>query len=490
MPATKVTATARNAVFLAALAVSTLLVVANFVILHERARSQQSVAAVVNVSGRQRMLSQRTALLAQNLVLSKNPAERADLREELAQAIALFDRSHRGLTQGDPAMGLPRDLPPAASAIYFDAPAVLDKKVQQYSTELKSLVGTPDAELTPASPCAQNIHATAASGKLLNGLNAVVTAYQKDSEAKVAQLELLIWWVSGSTLVAVAVTFWLAFQCVRGEVRLRASLETRVQERTRSWALANAELQRSNSELEKFAYVVSHDLKAPLRAISSLAGWIAEDYTEVLDDEGRENLGLIVSRVQRMDDLIDGILCYSRAGRQKGRPEAVDSDRLARDVIELLAPPDNTTVRIEGTLPEVVYDCTQLGQVLQNLIDNGIKHMDKPEGEVVVSCHDDSRFWEFRVRDNGPGIPKEHFDRIFELFQTLKPRDELEAAGVGLAVAKRIVERHGGSIHVEPIVGEGIQFKFTVPKDCDQTKRSTSSAETDDARQEKTDSAG
>jgi len=277
----------------------------------------------------------------------------------------------------------------------------------------------------------------------------------------------MIWWVSGSTLIAVAVTFWLALLTVQGEVRLRAALETRVEGRTQSLALVNAELRRSNQELEKFAYVVSHDLKAPLRAISSLAGWIAEDYTSVLDDEGRENLGLMVSRVRRMNDLIDGILRYSRAGRQMGIPEPVDSGQLARDVIDLLAPPDNIAVRIDGTLPTVMYDRTQLEQVLQNLIGNGIQHMDKAKGEVVVSCHEYGRFWEFRVRDNGPGIPEKHFDRVFELFQTLKPRDELEATGVGLAVAKRIVERHGGSIRIEPTDGGGSQFNFTVPKDYD-----------------------
>jgi light-regulated signal transduction histidine kinase (bacteriophytochrome) len=367
---------------------------------------------------------------------------------------------------------------------------MLDKQVQRYLTELKVLVGTPDAELTLENPHAQFIHATAASGTLLTGLDAAVTAYQKDGEAKVSQLEFLIWWVSGSTLAAVAVTFWLAFLTVRGEVRLRASLEARVQDRTQSLALVNAELRRSNKELEKFAYVVSHDLKAPLRGISSLAGWIAEDYAEILDDEGRENLGLMVSRVQRMNDLIDGILRYSRAGRQMGRPESVDSGQLARDVIELLAPPDNVATRIEGTLPEVTYDRTQLEQVLQNLIGNGFKHMDKPVGEIVVSCQDNGHFWEFHVRDNGPGIPEEHFDRIFELFQTLKPRDELEATGVGLAVAKRIVERHGGSIHVERAAGGGSHFKFTVPKDCDHGKRAFLNADMDDARYDQTDLAG
>jgi signal transduction histidine kinase len=225
-----------------------------------------------------------------------------------------------------------------------------------------------------------------------------------------------------------------------------------------------AELKRSNEDLEQFANIASHDLKAPLRGISSVANWIAEDYAERLDDKGRKYLDLLVGRAERMTDMVDGILRYSRAGRSSIERELVDCDEMVRKVIDSLAPSENVAVRVEGTLPEVAYDRTQLEQVLQNLIGNGIKHLDKPEGEVVVSCRDAETFWEFCVEDNGPGIPEEHFDRIFELFQTLKRRDELESSGVGLAVSKRIIERHGGTIRVESKVGEGSRFVFSVPK--------------------------
>jgi len=248
-----------------------------------------------------------------------------------------------------------------------------------------------------------------------------------------------------------------------------------------------SDVKRSNEDLERFAYVVSHDLKAPLRAMSSLATWIAEDYRDVLDDEGRENLDLLVSRARRMSDMIDGILHYSRAGRSSVGRESIDTDQMVREVTDFLAPADSISVRIDGTLPEVNYERTQLKQVFQNLIGNGIKHLGKPEGAVVISCSDAEPFWEFRVQDDGPGIAEEHFDRIFELFQTLKPRDELEATGVGLAVAKRIVERHGGSIRVESTIGEGSRFVFTVPKndvsdDSEGDRPNTLIGETDDAR--------
>jgi len=250
-----------------------------------------------------------------------------------------------------------------------------------------------------------------------------------------------------------------------------------------------ADLKRSNEDLEQFAYVVSHDLKAPLRAMSSLATWIAEDYREALGDEGRENVDLLVNRARRMRDMIDGILQYSKVGRSSGVREWIVSDQMVGEVIDSLAPPDSISVHVDGALPEVTCERTQLKQVFQNLIGNAIKHLGKPQGQVTVSCRDAKSFWEFRVQDNGPGIAEEHFDRIFELFQTLKPRDELEATGVGLAVARRIVERHGGSIRVESIVGKGSQFAFTVPKDDvpDDSNGGSPSmliGETDDARSE------
>jgi PAS domain S-box-containing protein len=224
-----------------------------------------------------------------------------------------------------------------------------------------------------------------------------------------------------------------------------------------------ADLKCSNDELSQFAYVVSHDLKAPLRGIASVAAWMAEDYRDRLDDKGRQYLDMLVGRAQRLSDMIDGILRYSRAGRGGSERGLVDCEATIRKVVDLLAPPDTIAVRIEGSLPQVVYERTQLEQVFQNLIRNGIKHRDRPEGEVVVSCRPASEGWEFSVQDDGPGIAKEHFERVFELFQTLKPHDDGDGAGVGLAVTRRIVERHGGTIHVESEVGQGSRFVFTIP---------------------------
>lgn len=224
------------------------------------------------------------------------------------------------------------------------------------------------------------------------------------------------------------------------------------------------DLKRVNNELSDFAYIVSHDLKAPLRAISSLAGWLAEDYADKLDESGRSQLQLLLKRTKRMHNLIEGILTYSRLGRLKPTLVRLDSGEAVRQVVESLSPPQGIEVRLEGAFPEIVYDRTHIEQLFQNLISNAVKYMGKPLGLVTVACADRGDLWEFSVSDTGEGIPREHFERIFKIFQTLKPRDEVESTGIGLTIVKKVVEQYGGRIWVESQLGQGSTFRFTVPK--------------------------
>jgi PAS domain S-box-containing protein len=224
------------------------------------------------------------------------------------------------------------------------------------------------------------------------------------------------------------------------------------------------DLQNVNEELKSFAYVVSHDLKAPLRGVGSLADWLMTDYADKLDDQGREYLSLVKGRVSRMDALIDGILEYSRVGRINDTQTAIDLNVLVSDIIQLLAPPAGVTVTVDGPLPTLFGGRTRLQQVFQNLISNAIKHLDKPVGRIRVACADQGDAWQFSISDNGPGIEARHFERIFQLFQVLTPRDQKESTGVGLALVKKIVELHGGRVWLESRVGEGSTFFFTLPK--------------------------
>lgn len=224
------------------------------------------------------------------------------------------------------------------------------------------------------------------------------------------------------------------------------------------------ELEGANEELKNFAYVVSHDLKAPLRGIGSLADWLVADQAERMDDEGREYLRLITQRVRRLDGLIDGILQYSRVGRIRETLVAVDLNQLLREVIDLLAPPAHITITVADKLPTIWTEKTRIQQVFQNLLSNAVKYMDKPKGEIRVDCVPAGEEWEFSVSDNGPGIDVRHHKRIFQLFQTLAPRDKVESTGVGLALVKKIVELYGGKVWLESEAGVGSTFYFTLPK--------------------------
>lgn len=224
------------------------------------------------------------------------------------------------------------------------------------------------------------------------------------------------------------------------------------------------ELESANDELKNFAYVVSHDLKAPLRGIGSLADWLIADYQERLDAEGKEHLRLLKSRVRRMDALIDGILEYSRVGRIKETLATVDTRATVDDAITLLAPPSHIRVVVDGQLPTVVAEPTRMQQLFQNLLSNAIKYMNKPEGVIRIACRPIDGMWRFSVTDNGPGIEARHHEKIFQLFQTLTPRDRLESTGVGLALVKKIVELYGGRVWVESVPGQGSTFYFTLPR--------------------------
>ncbi|MDO8262720.1 MAG: CHASE3 domain-containing protein [Gallionella sp.] len=260
-----------------------------------------------------------------------------------------------------------------------------------------------------------------------------------------------------AALVSVAIFFGVLFLFIVRELAERKQAEEQR-------ALLMHELESANEELKNFGYVVSHDLKAPLRAIGSLANWLSTDYADKFDDEGKEHMRLLISRVYRMDGLIDGILQYSRVGRVKETIIAVDLDRLVHEVIDLLAPPPSIVVSIENQLPTVMTEPTRIQQVFQNLLSNAIKYMDKPEGEIRIACVAEGRQWKFSITDNGPGIDQQHFEKIFQLFQTLAPRDRVESTGVGLALVKKIVEMYGGRIWLESTVKRGSTFFFTLPR--------------------------
>ncbi|MCW8470529.1 ATP-binding protein [Fluoribacter gormanii] len=234
------------------------------------------------------------------------------------------------------------------------------------------------------------------------------------------------------------------------------------------------QLIKTNEELEQFAYIASHDLKAPLRAIERLATWIEEDNFDKLDDKSKEHLALLRQRTLRLANLIDGILQYSRAGRLDLNLELVNTKEILKEIIENLNPDGRFEVHYPQNMPIFKTAKIPLMQVLSNLLGNSIKHHHRKNGTIKIEIETLGAFYLFTIKDDGPGIPSEFFDKIFVVFQTLKSRDELESTGVGLSIVKKIVESQGGRVMVQSQVGHGTTMSFTWPKQiCEQDLHSS-----------------
>lgn len=223
------------------------------------------------------------------------------------------------------------------------------------------------------------------------------------------------------------------------------------------------ELERSNRELDEFAYVASHDLRSPLQGIKSLANWIEEDNKALLPAKSQRHLEQMKQRVERLERLLNDLLQYSRAGRVSGALTDVDTRALCEDTAALLAPPEGFRVDIAADLPTLHTAKVPLELVFRNLINNAIKHHDRGSGVIEIGSEMRGEFVAFWVADDGPGIDPKYHEQIMKMFETLAPRDDVEGSGMGLAVIKKVVERAGGQLSVDSN-GRGTRFTFTWPQ--------------------------
>jgi PAS domain S-box-containing protein len=262
----------------------------------------------------------------------------------------------------------------------------------------------------------------------------------------------------------------------RAEEALKAlneSLEQRVAERTAEAEERAEELARSNAELEDFTYVVSHDLKEPLRGIDAFSAFLAEDYADKLDEQGQKYVSVLRDGAVRMAALIEDLLQLSRIGRVQQEYATVAVESLLEDArrdLEFTLEEKKVDLRIQSDLPTITCQPVRLKLVFENLISNAIKFSDKPRPVVEIACHEDDRVYTFSVRDNGIGIDKRYCEKIFRIFQRLVRREDYEGTGAGLTICKKIVEAHGGKIWVESKPGEGSTFSFTIPKTIRRTQ--------------------
>jgi signal transduction histidine kinase len=225
-----------------------------------------------------------------------------------------------------------------------------------------------------------------------------------------------------------------------------------------------AELERSNAELDAFAYAASHDLKAPLQDVKTLSAWIAEDLGGTLPPKSARHMQVLLDRLGRMERLLDDLLTYSRAGRERMPVEEFTLRELFEEEIALISVPPGFTFQVAANAGTLRTPKAPLAQVVRNLLGNAIKHHDRDQGSICLEASESGDRVQIAVIDDGPGIAPEFHERVFRIFQTLRPRDEVEGSGVGLAIVKKVVESHGGSVAVESR-GRGTTVRFSWPKE-------------------------
>ncbi|WP_350284709.1 PAS domain S-box protein [uncultured Croceitalea sp.] len=246
-----------------------------------------------------------------------------------------------------------------------------------------------------------------------------------------------------------------------GSIKVHLDITKQKELEHQKQALVN-ELEESNKGLQEYAHIVSHDLKSPLRSVSALATWLYDDYKDKLDESGRYNLQMMVEKVEGMDKLITGILKYSTLNSEALDNTDVDVNQVVQRIEEIIFIPEHVGIKIVKPLPVIRADKTKIHQLFQNFLSNAVVNIDKKEGVVEIDCKEGKTHWQFSVKDNGVGIPKEYHEKIFKIFQSIGNNER--STGIGLSIVKKIIDIYEGRVWLESEIGVGTTFYFTIKK--------------------------
>ena len=389
-------------------------------------------------------------------------------REELLGVMTLVRISHEGFTDHD----LKVFALFARQAAEAFANSYLFRKLREFNETLERKVGERTAELELAKGELEEVHLRYKQ-RVTDRLSRIAPSMERVSVGDFSKniplpeeedefTELIV----GLNLMIDDLRFMFEENRRRSEElrQLNENLEQIVAQRTADLEESNRKTAAFARELEEMIYVTSHDLKTPLRAISGFSQFLYVDYDDKLDDEGRHYLTRLIDAAKRMEKLLDDLLATSAITRTERMFERVPAGDLVKEAIKLVNPDENADIVYDpDELPVALCDRFKMIEAFYNLISNGLKFNDKPHKQIKITARTSEGFWEFMVADNGIGIEKRHYERIFKIFQRLHQRGTYEGTGVGLSMVKRVIEEHNGRIWVESHVGVGTIFHFTLP---------------------------
>jgi NO-binding membrane sensor protein with MHYT domain/nitrogen-specific signal transduction histidine kinase len=416
-------------------------------------------ARTINIAGRQITLSQAIAKDAVLIARSTDVAERLRLTQDLRGLNVLWNKSHAALQHGDVTLGVSGSNSPAIREMF----TALQPDFNAMAEAARTLATKSAAQSPSMDPTAEVNVILSHERTFLRGMDAIV--FQYDREASFPDR-------TGSRLLMALLLSVLGVLLVQGILVLRPALAnihqgiSQLELAKQALQCKSEELARSNAELEQFAYVASHDLQEPLRMVASYTQLLARRYQGKLDRDADEFIGFAVDGATRMQTLIRDLLSYSRVMTQGRSLQPVDTRHAFDAACENLhkAIEESGVAVSVGALPVIHADATQMTQLFQNLLGNALKYRNEHTPRIHVDAKPAEKSWLFSVEDNGIGIEPQYFERIFQMFQRLHTREKYSGTGIGLAICRRIVERHGGRIWVESAPGRGSTFLFAIPR--------------------------
>ena len=457
------------------------LVISSYLIGSSHIKSEANYASLVDLAGNQETLSQRLAMLSLSLVSTKRPELRGKIAERLRDVVDRLEDSHRRLVKGDPAKGVPSDMSPQIREIYLVAPYELDRVLREYIAEARALLAAPAAELTYDNPHLFKI--TVLSSTLLEDYGFLTEQYRREGVEGIYQLQKIAFYVLLGTLTVMMLTWFFILSPVltqlERELRRRTKTRNQLVDSALQLEQYTETVESLNTELEQFAGIVAHDLRGPLHNISGFGSFLREKSLKYNDLEAEEFISYIQKSASRMDRMIRDLLQFSKV---TGAERQLSEFPLSGVIDEILSDfsfairEANASVVVEQ-LPRVQADRAQLRHLFQNLLQNSLKFRSEDRTPVIRIFEDQSQpvakgFWRVVVEDNGIGFKTDNLDQVFLMFRRLKTDKEYEGTGVGLAICKKIVLKHGGTIHAENVETGGARFVFTLPlAEAEQSSR-------------------